>query len=170
MLPLHAEIRTETWPAGKRRTARRILQLEVQTSSSHDTTRALVRNLSERGLLIETSADLGVGDTIHVELPEAGPCPARVVWTDGFFLGCEFKTAVSKAAVSAALLLAPPDRSEPLNVRPYVPAHASLGSEQIQNPLAESASVRIVLMASLILFLLSVALFIFAMLALPISG
>src|SRR5687768_2913926 len=100
MLPLQAEIRTEERPAAKRGAARRILQLEVRASFSHDANRALVRNLSERGLLIETTADLGVGDTIHVELPEAGPCPARVVWTDGFFFGCEFKTPVSKAAVS----------------------------------------------------------------------
>jgi hypothetical protein len=173
MLPLQAEIRTEAWPAAKRRAARRILHLELETSSSLDTTRALVRNLSERGLLIETTANLGVGDTIHVDLPEAGPCPARVVWTEGFFIGCEFKTAVSKAAVSAALLLAPPGGPQLRSDLPLVPAEAPFGGEQLsyeQNPSTEPTAVRVVLLASLILFLLSVGLFIFAMLALPISG
>jgi len=172
MLPLLAELETDARPANERGAARRILRLEVQASSSEDSTRALIRNLSERGLLIETTADLTVGEVLHVDLPEAGPSAARVVWTEGSFFGCEFTNPVSKAAVSAALLLAPVEPIQPVSAVPQMATSAVFGDGQAQpepTPEIESLTIRIVLMASLILMLLSVALFVFALLALPIS-
>jgi hypothetical protein len=119
MLPLLAEIRTNAPPAEGRSAARRTLRLEVPTTTSHDRTNALIHNLSETGLLIETTAGLAVGDGLEVELPEAGVTAARVIWMRGEFVGCEFATRLPKAAVSAALLRAPVEPPELL-----VPARA----------------------------------------------
>jgi hypothetical protein len=111
MLPLHAAIRTDATPTDGRRTVRRTLRLEVQAFAAGNATEALIHNLSETGLLIETSAALKVGETLQVELPESGSIDARIVWTRGSFFGCEFGFRVAKATVSAALLRSPGEAS-----------------------------------------------------------
>ena len=68
---------------------------------------ALIVNISETGLLIETLLELAVGDTLEVEIPGAIVTSARVVWTKGFLAGCEFASPVSIGAVSAAQLMSP---------------------------------------------------------------
>lgn len=55
----------------------------------------------------ETSCDLQVGEALHVELPQAGARSALVIRTKGKLSGREFSSSISKAAVSASLLLAP---------------------------------------------------------------
>lgn len=106
MRALLAELRTDAPILDERSAARRTLRLEVSASDG-GATRALVHNLSERGILIETSAELQVGEALQVDLPRIGMTTALVVWTHGRFAGCEFVHSVSTAAVSAALLLAP---------------------------------------------------------------
>ena len=41
---------------------------------------------------------------LDIDLPEIGPCPARVVWRSDDFFGCRLRTPLPKAAMSAALL------------------------------------------------------------------
>jgi hypothetical protein len=107
MQPLSAEILTEQ-VAGERRLAiRRRLRLGVSASSSGNVAMALILNISETGLLIETVAELAVGETLQVEIPEASATTARVIWTDGFFAGCEFINPVPVSAVSASQLMSP---------------------------------------------------------------
>jgi hypothetical protein len=67
----------------------------------------VIRDLSELGLLLETSADLALGERLHVELPEAGIRAAVVVWRRGNLFGCEFQVPLTKKIVSATLLRAP---------------------------------------------------------------
>jgi hypothetical protein len=86
----------------QRRLPRRALQLEVAGESS-----AIVRNLSQLGLLIETPKVLEVGDRVAVELTKGVPAEAHVIWARTPFYGCEFARPVSRAAVSAALLRSP---------------------------------------------------------------
>jgi hypothetical protein len=170
MLPLLAQLTTEARPSDNRDAVRRSLRLEVRASSD-DASPALIRNLSERGLLIETVAGLAIGETIQVDLPHAGPSEARIVWRDGSFFGCEFLAPVSKAAVSAALLLAPPEHA-PETALPDLPANSAFGGEleRTNLPLEPySPEVRAALMASLVLALFMVALFIYALLAFPFS-
>ncbi len=168
MIPLRAELTTEPGTAEGRRAVRRALRLEVEAISSTDAASTLIRNLSEQGLLIETTSDLAIGETIQVHLPQAGPCDARIVWAAGSLFGCEFLQPVSKAAVSAALLLAPTDRPE-ADARIELPAPV-IGAEQGQWPRydfdrkAENTAVDIALMVSLALALVMVALFIYALL------
>lgn len=68
-----------------------------------------IRDLSSTGLLFETSADLAIGETIEVHLPEIGAARARVARSDGQLFGCQFEQPIPRAAVSAALLRSQPD-------------------------------------------------------------
>lgn len=171
MLPLPAQLTTNARPSDNRGAVRRILSLEVPASLPADASSALVRNLSERGLLIETAADLAIGETIHVDLPEAGACAARIVRRDGSFFGCEFMEAVPKAAVSAALLLAPIE-SDMTAAPPRLPAISLFGDDWRQpeyEPQPFPSGTNAVLMASLVVALIMAALFIYALLTFPFA-
>lgn len=176
MLPRLAQLTTEARATDNRGAVRRSLRLEVPASSPRDASpenagSALIRNLSERGLLIETAADLAIGETIHVDLPEAGASEARIVWRDGPFFGCEFLRPVSKAAVSAALLLAPIERA-PATAIPTLPANSIFGDVQ-ERPEPEfdayAPGTSPALMASLVVALVMALLFIYALLTFPFS-
>jgi hypothetical protein len=107
MQPLSAEILTETLIGDERIAVRRSLRLGVSASSSGHVAMALILNISETGLLIETLLELAEGETLQVEIPGAIDTAARVIWTEGFLAGCEFASPVSLAAVSAAQLMSP---------------------------------------------------------------
>lgn len=167
MVPLLADLRTDGGPANKRGTARRALRLEVVASSQRDAATALIHNLSERGLLIETTVALAIGEMIHVDLPESKASEARVVWIKGLFFGCEFVEPVSKASVSAALLLAPPTPSRSMHesagaagLNDYEVGKPWLRlSEELEKPL-----IRIAAVVSLSLTLFAVLTFLYALL------
>ena len=108
-MALLAELYHDPRAGEQRGAARRSLRLEVEGSSVVGLSRAIVRNLSETGLLLESETALAVGEELLVELPQAGTVPARVVWARKPFFGCEFVRPVSRAAVSAALLKSPLD-------------------------------------------------------------
>lgn len=93
-------------PSGETRgAARRTLHLETSgRGPSGEEAVVLIHNASETGLLIETEAPLSEGERIEVDLPEAGPTEARVVWSSGPLHGCRFESPVAKAALSAAEL------------------------------------------------------------------
>lgn len=88
---------------------RRTLRLGVTARLGVSGTQpATVRNLSTTGLLIESETILAEGETIVIDLPEAGPVDAEVVWSDGPLFGCRFASPISTAAVSAAQLRGEP--------------------------------------------------------------
>jgi hypothetical protein len=94
----------------RRRSDRRVLKLRVPGArSSQVGAVVLIHDLSHSGLLIETSADVAIGENLEIELPEAGLCSAKVVWNSGRYFGCEFKSPISRGALSAALLKNPID-------------------------------------------------------------
>ena len=64
----------------------------------------LVKDISGTGLLIETDAQLKVGEIFLVDLPQSGSTEARVVRQDGTMFGCEFLMPISPAVLSAAVL------------------------------------------------------------------
>ena len=109
-MSLPAEILT-TVSSDSRATVRRTLRLQVSAQLSGGAVQADIRNLSENGLLVETTMDLVIGEILYFELPEAGIRQAQVVWSRGRLFGCEFKTALSKGIVSAALLRSANERS-----------------------------------------------------------
>jgi hypothetical protein len=112
MVPLSAEILTERVSIDERAAVRRSLRLGVQTHRSGNIAMALILNISETGLLIETVVKLEVGETLHVEIPEASASTARVVWTEALLAGCEFVNPLSARAVSAAQLKSPISTAE----------------------------------------------------------
>lgn len=86
---------------------RRSLRLEVEGSSpGQGAVKAVVHNLSETGILIESPLDLAVGEAINFELPHAGVVSATVMWASGGFFGCEFAQPIAPSGISAALLKA----------------------------------------------------------------
>lgn len=164
---LLAQIRTDAPILDERSAARRTLRLEVPTSSSRDANEALIHNLSETGLLLETSAGLQVGEALQVELPHAGTITALVVWARGRFAGCEFATHVSKAAVSAALLRAEVQAAPPPAEVAREFALHSLADRGSPDDLEDIS--RSVVIVSLLVGLATATLFVLALLTFPFS-
>lgn len=103
-----ARIETSDLDADRRRANRRLLKLQVPgLVPDRPGVDVVIHDLSCSGLLIETSADLSVGARLEVELPEAGPTEAAVMWADGRYFGCRFDNALPARALSAAQLMSP---------------------------------------------------------------
>lgn len=107
-MALAAKLDEGVQPLERRGFERRRLQLRVLSYHSQGATNALIHDLSETGMRLETSVDLVKNDPITVHLPEAGPALARVIWARGCVFGCEFDQPVSRWVVSAALLKSDP--------------------------------------------------------------
>ena len=167
MLPLLAEIRADTPILDERSAARRTLRLEVSAYSSRDATKALIHNLSETGLLIETSANLQVAEALQVDLPHVGTTTALIVWSREQFFGCEFISPVSKAAVSAALLRAP---AQPVEQPRFLPSTAlDPDSDDLLFSDERTEASQAALVISLIVALFMALAFVVALLSFPFS-
>ena len=112
-LQAHLEPAT-TASTDRRNAARRKLKFGARLAK--EGAGVIIRDLSTAGLRFETSATLECGERIDVLLPEKGATQAVVIWCDGQCFGGKFTEPVSKATVSAALLL-----SEPASERPRAP-------------------------------------------------
>lgn len=103
-----AELHPQRRTSERRVALRRTLQLTVRGETpGGDSAQVLIHDISVTGLLLETSADLLIGETIEVDVPEGGPTSAIVMWNSGRFFGCQFHGRISPAAVSAAVLRSP---------------------------------------------------------------
>ena len=79
------------------------LFLEV-ADGEHDTASdtVLVYDISDTGLLIETTSELGVGEIIEVNHPCTGVLmEAEIMWAAGQIYGCKFTRERTQAAISA---------------------------------------------------------------------
>jgi hypothetical protein len=156
MVPLSAEIHSENNIFDGRTAVRRSLRLGVSAYASDQVATALVLNISETGVLIETMLDLGIGETLKVDIPEASGSSVRVVWRERHFFGCEFFDPVSTGAVSAARLKSanePPGQSD----RSLASA-ADAPYERRQRPSMEGAETLVAIVAA---FIAMLSLFIF---------
>lgn len=106
---IHARIRARTKEAERRWQVRRDVAIATSTRLIEDGAghAALIRNLSENGLLVETAAPLGPRDTFEITLPNHHEVAAEVVWVKGDLKGCRFFAPIPRAVVSAAVLLSP---------------------------------------------------------------
>lgn len=184
MRPLRAVIHGNAPVIDERSTARRTLGLDVPAYASGDSTEALIHNLSETGLLIETSVELQVGESLQVELSHAGITSALVIWSRGQLVGCEFAAPVSSAAISAALLRNPIRPRQPVQAAPISRREAPPYSITPTQPLAvetdppdepnayteEGPWLRALTIASLLLALAAASIFIIALLSFPLSA
>lgn len=87
------------------------MQIKVNRVDAERPEALLVLNLSETGLLVQSSASLKVGQPIEVDIPHAGQRSATVVWDNGQLFGCQFDEPITRAAVSAAQLQSIPART-----------------------------------------------------------
>jgi hypothetical protein len=60
---------------------------------------AVLMDVSQRGFRVMVDGDLRSGSRIRLAVGQLPPLDARVVWTKGTVLGCEFATAISHASV-----------------------------------------------------------------------
>ena len=136
--------------ADRRGTGRRELRLWLDMRRGSDqATDALVLNISESGLLFTTAMSLAPGDTLQVDLPEAGFLTASVVWTSGDFVGCRFVRPLSPAIVSAAQLRSEPSTADgqgglPEAARPVESFGARLRRLRKQHGLTQPALARLI--------------------------
>lgn len=87
------------------REPRRTLFLEALGSrETGEAAAVLIHNVSSTGLLLETADTLHEGERLTIDLPEAGPVAARVVWASGKLYGCQFHEPLTAAALSATQL------------------------------------------------------------------
>lgn len=153
-------------PSEERRSSgRRTMRLQLPAVAEAGASPALVYNLSERGLLLETAAPLREGDQLVVEIPEAGAVPAEVIWARDGFAGCQFGKALPAAAVSAALLRADP---KPRRDDVELPLQALGWKEPLST--VESSWLNAVTIMTLVMGLVAAALFITALLSFPFSA
>lgn len=112
---LQAVIEQHDVAVDDRATDRRALKLAVRSQSpERGEFQVVVHNISRTGLLVEApEGSLAVGDGLSLEVPEDGAVESKVVWESGRFYGCKFRSAVSQAAVSGALLQAEPRAEAP---------------------------------------------------------
>ena len=107
----HLEPRDST--GNRRSAARRTLRLQaLGATAAQADAEVIIHDLSRTGLLIETSAGLAAGERIDVEIPEAGPTEAKVLWNSGRFFGCKFRRPIPPAALSSAILRSPPQPAD----------------------------------------------------------
>lgn len=83
---------------------RHTLRLATDVTSSTDRSPALIHDLSQLGLSMETSAQLVEGESIFIELPFVGTKETRVVWRKDRIFGCEFRLPLPEASTIAVLL------------------------------------------------------------------
>jgi hypothetical protein len=107
-MSLLAQLEPRDPDANRRAATRRTLRLKTRGATYSETAvEVVIYDLSLTGLLIETSGDLSAGERFDVDVPEAGPMQAKVVWNSGHFYGCKFKKPIPPAALSSAILLSP---------------------------------------------------------------
>lgn len=100
---------------------RRHLFLETSGSFPTGEENVIIHNISETGMLLETSMPLAEGEPLQVDLPLAGRVDATVVWSSGIVFGCAFDEPLPEAALSAVELKAsapfPADIGQPAALR-----------------------------------------------------
>lgn len=115
-MPIAAHFEPAPHSDDPRRSVRHTLRLEaLGTTADGEKSRVTVHNISASGLLLETEAVLEIGETIALDLPEAGERMAEVSWASGGYYGCQFDQPLSPAELSAAQLrgLAPVESRGP---------------------------------------------------------
>jgi len=108
IMVLQTQVISEASSRNLRGGIRRKFRFEVDAAVPHsDATTVTIHNLSETGVLLETSAHLTKGELIELDLPHSGAKSAVVVWSSEQFFGCNFTEDLSVAAASATVLRAP---------------------------------------------------------------
>lgn len=82
---------------GRRRSARKYLQAQVQFGRNGRRMRVRLIDLSRHGARLSLIQPLKLADTFWIALPGLAPISARVSWANGFIIGCEFDQPLHEA-------------------------------------------------------------------------
>lgn len=105
-MAIKAHLQTDN---GQRTSPRRALMLATSGRLGDGAeANVTVHNISAAGLLLETALELSVGEALALDLPEAGPVDAVIVWRSEQLYGCAFEQALGSAALAAAQLRSQP--------------------------------------------------------------
>jgi transcriptional regulator with XRE-family HTH domain len=105
--------------ASQRSAPRRALRLYTSGFAAYaGEANVTIHNISAAGLLIETGVGLGAGERLTLDLPEAGPVTAIIVWRSEHLYGCAFEQALGAGALAAAQLQGFAPDPEPAVQRP----------------------------------------------------
>lgn len=91
----------------RRGDARWRIRLEVTGSLENEQANVVIHDISSAGMLIETSCELTVGQSIAVTLPQAETVAAQIVWRSAPLFGCRFDHPLPQASLSAVRLRSP---------------------------------------------------------------
>jgi hypothetical protein len=106
-------------PRQDRRSTRRWqVDLLVSLPGDQGGRRARIRNLSEAGMMLETDAELAVGDLLAVELNDERSVEATIVWRQEHTFGCRFLADIPPSLVAALILRAPLEATEQNDAEP----------------------------------------------------
>ncbi len=101
---MQGELSTEPGFAPVQQKGRRADRVQVelgaglrQRGASGDTVQ--IMDLSTDGLRVATHLQLCIGKDVWLRLPGLEPCPARVVWSEGYLVGCAFARPLHPAVV-----------------------------------------------------------------------
>lgn len=147
--------------ADRRRSRRRVISFGLDVAGSEAESPLLILDVSEAGMQIQTTAELGIGESVIVELPEAGSVEAKVRWRTRDRYGARFAAPISQAAISAIQLASP--------ARPNY-AIASRNQSVTSGTTGERSESAAFLYGVMGLTCLAVIVFLYAMWALPIAG
>lgn len=92
------------WPSENERRSearRHLLFATTARGLDGDSQPVLVRDISARGLLLETEEGVTLDPVIAVGLPEAGDVEAHVIWQGDKLAGCRLDTHLSQATIDA---------------------------------------------------------------------
>ena len=103
----HPEQNSETDVAFDQRLGLRhpvLISVKGRSASDSRSIEGHLLDLSVGGFLIETSAEMAVGKTISIDLPEVTDLSARVVWANRPLYGCELDRPLAKLIVERTWL------------------------------------------------------------------
>lgn len=107
-MPVFTPGETQAPPDEDRGSARYRLHLPITTEHAETgTVSAIVRDLSNTGMLLATSAELPLGSQLLVEFPAVGTVLAEIVRRQDGLYGCEFRSHVPDSAVLETIRRSP---------------------------------------------------------------
>jgi transcriptional regulator with XRE-family HTH domain len=95
---------TPGWPSDNERrseTRRHLLFATTARNENGETQPILVRDISARGLLLETEEGVTLDESFSVTLPEAGDVAAHIIWKGEKLAGCRLDNHLSQATIDA---------------------------------------------------------------------
>lgn len=94
----------DDWPSENERrseTRRHLLFATTVRGQNGESQPVLVRDISARGLLLETEDGVTLDPTIGIHLPEAGDVEAHVIWQGDKLAGCRLDVHLSQVTIDA---------------------------------------------------------------------